>query len=121
MPKSDVPKIWASVAAIALILGATWIVNRSIVNDSLLLAVSHRDLPLVMDLLQRGADPSCEAEFGDSPLSLAAEQGNVETVRVLLENGADPDKVRGSLGPAGPMSSEIQRLLDDAKTRRKAH
>jgi len=53
-------------------------------------AVVHRDLPKVVDLLARGADPNEEdGPSGQRPLLAAASNGDVEFVRALLDAGAD--------------------------------
>ena len=47
------------------------------------------DLPLVKLLLQKNADPNMPIEGGITPLIRAAEQGNVEVVRLLLSGSQE--------------------------------
>jgi ankyrin repeat protein len=41
-------------------------------------------------LLEYGADPNTQDEYGDTPLHKAASEGRVEVVELLLVYGADP-------------------------------
>jgi ankyrin repeat protein len=41
-------------------------------------------------LLERGADPNAKNDDGWTPLHIAAGEGHVEIVKLLLERGADP-------------------------------
>lgn len=43
----------------------------------------------VRELIEAGADPAITCEGGRTPLHLAADQDNAESVGILLENGAD--------------------------------
>jgi cytohesin len=61
---------------------------------------SDADAEKVSALLEKGADPSLschvddysvESDEGDTPMHVAAGDGNVEIARALLEAGADPD------------------------------
>jgi ankyrin repeat protein len=46
----------------------------------------------VMELLiERGADTNHKTHLGDTPLSIALRNNNIEAALVLLEHGADPD------------------------------
>ena len=40
-------------------------------------------------LLERGADPRARSTRGDTPLTFAARDGNVDSARLLVEAGAD--------------------------------
>ncbi|MGH7505114.1 MAG: ankyrin repeat domain-containing protein, partial [Longimicrobiales bacterium] len=52
-------------------------------------AAAHADT--VATLLERGADPNIRDEGDDAmPLHFAAERGDMEVVRLLIEHGADP-------------------------------
>ncbi|XP_045214987.2 ankyrin repeat domain-containing protein 54-like isoform X1 [Mercenaria mercenaria] len=66
---------------------------RNIVDERRLRAACNdNDYITVVELLEGGADPSCEDEKKRTPLHIAASQGYQEIVRVLLDKGADPNK-----------------------------
>jgi len=46
-------------------------------------------LDTVRELLASGADPNFETEYGESPLSVASNQGRFDVVELLLSHGAD--------------------------------
>ena len=50
----------------------------------------HERIELVQLLLKHGTSINARTEHGDTALMLAASRGNLQTVRVLLEYGADP-------------------------------
>jgi ankyrin repeat protein len=54
----------------------------------LLLAVMRENPDVVRILLEKGADPNLRNEDGVSPLIVAAENGNIEYVQMLLGYGA---------------------------------
>jgi ankyrin repeat protein len=56
----------------------------------------HREA-IVRQLLAAGANPNVEDEQGRTALSYAVEKDELETVRVLLANGADPNAGRMNL------------------------
>ena len=64
--------------------------------------------PQAAYLLEHGADPDYVCNDGRTLLISAARYGNEESVRVLLENGADPNKPNGKprLGHYKPAHSE---------------
>jgi ankyrin repeat protein len=70
------------------------------------------------DVVERGVPVNLTGGTGDSLLILAAYHGHPETVRMLLDHGADPDRVndRGqtALGAAVFRQSEelVRTLLD---------
>lgn len=62
------------------------------------LAPTRRDnaLTLARLLIEHGADPNSSGNYvtGDTPLTQAAQSGNLEMVRLLLQSGADAEKRR---------------------------
>jgi len=88
----------------------------------LMYGIGHLDMTKV--LLERGANPSFRTSQGVTPLHLAAEYGYADSVRALLEAGADPEpgSVKLGLGSDGtPLtiaqqkgSTRIVALLRDA-------
>ncbi len=68
-------------------------------------AVSAHDRALLRALLDRGADPNVAVAEGEpiSPLRLACERNDVESIELLLMKGADPD-----WGNTGPRPGRIE-------------
>ena len=60
-------------------------------NDKLWEAVRAGDAAAARQALDAGADVNARFRYGQTPLFKAAERGNAEIVRLLLERGADPD------------------------------
>ncbi|KAH8755904.1 ankyrin repeat-containing domain protein, partial [Hyaloscypha finlandica] len=91
---------------------------RNGLGETLLsLAARTGNLPLCKQLLQKGAEVNPKPESDSSPLPAAAKYGHredVEFVRLLLENGADPNIVRGrQFKLASPLISAVSwRYLD---------
>lgn len=56
-----------------------------------LLHVTFSVFPLPCPALTSGADRAARTSRGHQALHVAAENGHTETVRVLLDNGADPN------------------------------
>jgi ankyrin repeat protein len=54
-------------------------------------AVSRDDLPGVIELLERGADPNLRDENGSVPLVVASLEASPAAVTALLAAGADPN------------------------------
>ena len=52
-------------------------------------AVTGRSLPIVRELLKRGAPPNARQQAGWTPLHAAAQNGDPAMVRLLLDHGAD--------------------------------
>lgn len=66
---------------------------RNILDEKRLrTAASQNDCITVIELLEGGADPSCEDEKKRTPLHFAASQGFETIAKVLLDKGADPNK-----------------------------
>lgn len=58
---------------------------------SFAVAAMSQDLTIVNMLLEAGADPNIANERGEIPLMRACEQGNLNAVKLLIENGANVD------------------------------
>ena len=82
--------------AIALLTGATP------AADPLLEAVRRGDVAAVRTLLRDGADPNVAQGDGMSALHIAAEEGNAEIARLLLDRGAKVE-ARTRLGGYTPL------------------
>jgi ankyrin repeat protein len=57
-------------------------------DSALIQAVKDENVPLVKDLLGKGADVNARGEFENTPLIIASKLGNIECVKILLANGA---------------------------------
>lgn len=60
-------------------------------EEQLISAVEAGDAALVGQLLAAGADPHVLDSAGNAPLAIAAGEGRLETVQLLLDAGADVD------------------------------
>ena len=69
-------------------------------------AIMQHDKAKVEALLKSGSDPNKRNPSGNTPL-LAAMKCDVEIVRLLLDNGADP-KIAQSLPISGPQFSRLR-------------
>lgn len=89
------------------------------VNETLAAAATHGQNRIVLRMLGRGADIDFRRTRGiktwTPPLALAASNGNLETVKLLLEHGADVkagNRTQSALGAAiRKNQTEIARLL----------
>ena len=73
--------------------GVTHSPDRGVEKDSpLALAVRNGDLGITKALLSAGAKVDVADPCGQSLLQVSVARGNVEMARLLLENGADPNK-----------------------------
>jgi len=72
--------------------------QASILDRQLVAAAAANDLAEVEALLGRGADVNADNGFGVTALYSAADWGRHELVRLLLENGANPDSSPTSRG-----------------------
>ena len=94
---SDTPRELAAMhpegaAAAALILNYRGTGDAGSALFNMLLEASGSGHPDTVELLVgRGADPTAGNIFGNTPLHMAARTGNLGTMRVLLEFGADPN------------------------------
>ena len=67
-------------------------------------------------LIAAGADVNARGDLGNTPLHCAVVQGHIETVKLLLENGASP-KERNEFGESvidvanSQADTEIARLI----------
>ncbi|MDG3005037.1 ankyrin repeat domain-containing protein [Paludisphaera mucosa] len=87
------------IAAVAIGLGAyirhrRWEERREELPYEILRAAQLGDAPLIRSLLAEGADVNSvtDGRFPWTPLMNAAFHGRTDCVRLLLENGADPDR-----------------------------
>jgi len=56
-----------------------------------MIAVANNNLETLKTLLKAGADPDCQAKDGATALFIAAQEGYIEYVRILLEYNANVD------------------------------
>jgi len=86
-------------------------------NTALHFAVEYKNLEIVTYLLEQGADPDIQnTTNGDTPLILAADNGDEEMVKVFIRNGADVNIINKQLHTAYSVTDEasIKQLLVDA-------
>jgi hypothetical protein len=83
-------------------------------------AVSKGDISGVRDYLDKGADVNAKAQFGITPLIVAADKGHNEIVKLLIDRGADVNAKGKNLWEETPLSravfrghTEIVKLLID--------
>lgn len=76
-------------------------------------AIASNDVPAVKQAVRSGADLELvDASTGDAPLEFAIAVASTEVVSILLEAGADPNKL-GRLGMR-PLQVAIDRSVEDA-------
>jgi ankyrin repeat protein len=67
-------------------------------QNALMWAVSQRHSAVAEELVRGGADIHAGSKTGFTPLMFAAQQGDVDTARILLSAGANPNEVRPKSG-----------------------
>jgi ankyrin repeat protein len=67
-------------------------------QSALMWAVSQRHSAVVEELVRRGADVHAGSKTGFTPLMFAAQQDDVESARILISAGANPNEVRPKSG-----------------------
>lgn len=90
-------------------------------ENALVNAVNNEDYDAVVSLLNSGANPNGDISNPHliTPLGLACNKGNINIVRILLKNGADPNyKPKDNSSPYlftvfGRQKAEIMQLLID--------
>eukprot|EP01045_Picozoa_sp_COSAG04_P016469 COSAG04_NODE_1377_length_7013_cov_1.709141_6_plen_601_part_00 len=85
-------------AAIAAGCSVNCVVDLGITATPLLMAVVNKQLAAVRLLLHHEADPNILDGNGDSPLHVAAERGNPAILELLMDGGAEIDKVNTDKG-----------------------
>ena len=60
--------------------------NRQLIN-----AADNRDTKTVRKMLEHGADPNVQDNYGYTALIEACRWGHTDIARLLLEHGADPN------------------------------
>ncbi|MCP4643596.1 MAG: hypothetical protein GY851_24320 [bacterium] len=75
-------------------------------------AVEQEHEEIVRLLLKHGADPNCRLERNDNhPVAIATVRGNVPIVKLLLDNGANPDPlsdIRVTTSRVNPLRTAIR-------------
>lgn len=82
--------------------------NRDMLDDGLLMAAVLGDVNAADLLLSRGASVLARDANGRTPLMHAARRGNVEMVRLLMDNGSNRYAIDGETSAtAGQMADEL--------------
>ncbi|MFO7870498.1 MAG: ankyrin repeat domain-containing protein [Kiritimatiellia bacterium] len=85
-------------------------------NGAFFSACVKGKLELAGELLKEGADVNILSQSGVTPLHRAAQYGNTETVRFLIDNGADPSIAPPGIGTPADIAeknnqTEVLKLL----------
>ena len=89
---------WCLIALVFPLLCANAAPQALDLDRQLVVAAATDDLAEVEALISRGADVNADNGFGVTALYSAADWGRHELVRLLLENGANPDSNPTSRG-----------------------
>jgi Ankyrin repeats (3 copies) len=74
------------------------------ISDALAHGVWSRNIQIMQMLIDAGASPNCETEWG-TPMIAAARTGDLEIVQFLIKAGADPSKWVDMDGYESPLSA----------------
>jgi ankyrin repeat protein len=92
-------------------------------GDSPLIAASRVGFESAVEwLIGLGAKVDGTNRMGETPLIIAVQQRNIPVVRVLLNQGANPDKTDGAAGYSArdyasrdPRARDILKMIEDKK------
>lgn len=106
-PKQVKPLVLGQAGPHGDLLAMTFFVRNQGVT-ALLLAASTGSDEAVGELLKNGANTKARPVSGESPLMAACFKGNVKTVKLLLQHGANPNETTPAAGAAsGPLTVAI--------------
>lgn len=71
---------------------------QTMLNEDLLTAIQRGYFNMVESLISQGADVNYSTMQGNSPLTFAISAGNMDILKLLLQNGVDPNKKNHTLG-----------------------
>lgn len=80
-------KWFVSVLVFAVIL--TPVLCLADMADQLTQAAMENNIPVVNDLIAKGADVNAKSHYGLTALYCAVWNGNTEVIKILIKNGAD--------------------------------
>ena len=114
-PKGTTALVWAAtrndlaMADLLLRAGANVKAANEFGATPLYAAAAHADPAMAVKLLAAGADANTPLMSGETPLMEAARRGNLETVRALLSNKANPNAQESNGGQTALMWALSQR------------